>query len=174
MRDILENDGFHREVNGETVPLSEEWQGRYARSVNSVIYFALLPFPLNDSAVKKRYLGTEAIRGKSYHKIEVTFHQEKGGRDFDDVFIYWIHQEKHTMDYLAYEFHVDGGGLRFREAFNQRRVDGILFADFHNFKGDKSALAVSDLANAFVKGKLEKASEIVLENIKVELKTGIN
>ncbi len=87
----------------------------YSNSVNSVAYFALLPFRLNDAAVNKRYIGTSEIKGEPYFEIEVTFQQKGGGKDHDDVFIYWIHQQHFTMDYLAYSFIVDGGGTRFRK-----------------------------------------------------------
>ncbi len=169
VNDHLTNEGFFREVNNEKIDLSEEWQSKYANSVNSVIYFALLPYALNDPAVQKRYLGTGIIRDEKYHEIEVTFRQEDGGKDYEDVFVYWIHQEKNTMDYLAYEFHTDGGGTRFREAFNQREVNNIIFADYHNYKGPQPGVDLATFDTLFQAGKLKKASEIVLENVTVTL-----
>lgn len=169
VNDHLTNDGFFREVNDEKIDLSEEWQSKYANSVNSVIYFALLPYSLNDPAVQKRYRGAGTIRDEKYHKIEVTFRQEDGGKDYEDVFVYWIHQEKNTMDYLAYEFHTDGGGTRFREAFNQREVNNILFADYHNYKGPQPGVDLATFDTLFQAGKLKKASEIVLKNVTVTL-----
>lgn len=89
---------------------------KYYNSVNSVHYFAYLPQGLNDKAVQKELLGEVVLKGEPYYKVRVTFAQEGGGNDYEDVFIYWFHKQKFTMDYLAYEFHVDGGGMRFREA----------------------------------------------------------
>ncbi len=110
-RDVLTNDGFSREINGELAEVSEEYRARYSNSVNSVLYFALLPYYLNDPAVKKKYLGKAQIKGVSYHKILITFRQEGGGKDFEDQFLYWIHEKDYTIDYLAYNYLTDGGSL---------------------------------------------------------------
>ncbi len=169
VNDHLTNEGFFREVNDERIDLGEEWKSKYANSVNSVIYFALLPYALNDPAVQKRYLGEGTIGNEKYHEIEVTFRQEDGGKDYEDVFVYWIHQKKNTMDYLAYEFHTDGGGTRFRAAFNQRKVNNILFADYHNYKGPPPGVDLATFDTLFQAGNLKKASEIVLENVTVTL-----
>uniref|UniRef100_UPI003594938E DUF6503 family protein n=1 Tax=Aquiflexum sp. TaxID=1872584 RepID=UPI003594938E len=46
VKDVLNNDGFQRTINGESVKLSEERTGAFSRSVNSVAYFAFLPYGL--------------------------------------------------------------------------------------------------------------------------------
>lgn len=168
IHDVYNNDGFTRSINGEAEPLDEEYAGRYRRSVNSVIYFALLPYALNDPAVRKNYLGREILGNSDYHKIEVTFEQEGGGQDFEDVFVYWIHTETYTMDYLAYEFFTDGGGIRFREALNPRQIGGIRFADYNNYRPVSETDTVYDTGIAFEEGRLEMVSVISLENIQVE------
>ena len=165
--DVLDNSGFTRSVNGEIIALSATDSSRFANALNSVIYFALLPFPLQDAAVQPKKLADETINEQPYHTIEVTFQQSGGGKDFDDVFIYWFHRERNTMDYLAYKFYTDGGGIRFREAFNSRVVGGIRIADFHNFKPQNPDLPVQETAAAFQKNELTKLSEIVLENLSV-------
>ncbi len=163
--DLLTNEGFQRLRDGQPTPLSPADSARLANSVNSVAYFALLPFPLSDPAVRSRYLGREDIRGEPYHKIEVRFTAEGGGKDHDDVFIYWFHREKHTLDYLAYSFQVNRGGMRFREAYHPRVVAGIRFQDYRNYRGQGDAAALSEQAALFRKGKLEKVSEIILDSL---------
>ena len=133
-RDVLTNEKLYREKNGQLVELTSKDSSAYANSVNSVLYFALLPYFLNDPAVRKAYEGENQVKGEPYHKIRITFGQEGGGKDFEDQFMYWIHQEKHTIDYLAYNYQTDGGGARFREAINVRNVGGIRFADYINYK----------------------------------------
>lgn len=147
--------------------LAEHEEKTFSEDVNSVVYFALLPHFLNDPAVQKRYVGKGTIKGEPYHKIEVSFRKEGGGKDYSDVFTYWFHQDKHTMDYLAYRYHRDGNGTRFRAAINQRRINGILFADFHNYKGAESDTSTVDYDQRFELGQLTKVSEIILENIEV-------
>ncbi len=168
IRDVLTNEGFTREINGKQVAVHDTMASKYSNSINSVIYFAMLPYRLNDEAAIKRYLGQYTIHEIPYHKIEVTFSKEGGGEDYDDVFIYWIHPETHTMDYLAYSFHVDGGGIRFREAINSRVVAGIRFQDYINYKMP-DIYPVSKADSFFVEGKLEKLSEIFLEDLKAEI-----
>lgn len=165
--DILTNDGFKRLLNNQEVSLIDKWKNRYSSSVNSVVYFALLPFGLNDDAVNKNLLGEEEIKGKRYYKIEVTFSQEGGGEDFDDVFVYWISKDNYHMDYLGYYYHTNGGGIRFREGVNSRVKGGIIFSDYINYKGPAGLNDVAGLAELFKTNKLEKLSEINLENLEV-------
>ena len=65
IRDVLTNEGFHREVDGKTVALEAKDSAAYANSVNSVLYFALLPYHLNDPPVRKEYLGEADVRGEA-------------------------------------------------------------------------------------------------------------
>ncbi len=169
VRDVLANDGFYREVNGQRVELSAKDSSAYANSVNSVIYFALLPYFLNDQAVIKEYAGEATIKGKPYHKVKVTFRQEGGGKDFEDEYMYWIHKNDYTMDYLAYNFHTDGGGARFREAYRIRTSNGIQFADYHNYKPKTDNRKVAEFDSLLESGGLEKVSDIELEHVRVVL-----
>jgi len=104
--------------------------------MNSVVYFAYLPLKLNDPAVKKEYAGKGEIDGRSLERVRVTFEKEGGGVDHEDVFMFWFDPNTNQMSHLAYYFHVNGGGARFREAVNVRRVGGVLFADYLNYSAD--------------------------------------
>jgi hypothetical protein len=167
INDVLENSGFTRYRNGEEVELAPGRKAAFKRSVNSVIYFALLPFGLNDDAVNKEWVGETTIDGEPYELIRVTFDASDGGEDHQDVFLYWFHQEKNTMDYLAYAYETDGGGLRFRKAENPRREGGILWQDYVNYKPADETVPLEQLESMFVAGTLEKLSEIRMENIHV-------
>ncbi len=167
--DILDNDGFTRTINGQPDSLPPEQRRRLANSLNSVIYFALLPFPLQDPAVRARYLGSVAIRGEPYHHLEVTFEPEGGGEDYQDVFHYWIHREHHTLDYFAYRFHVNGGGVRFRAASNPRVRNGIRLADYLNYKPPDEKIVLDSLPNFYQNDRLIPVSEVKLENLRVNL-----
>ena len=166
VRDVFTNEGFTREVDGTPVDVVDSMARKYSNSINSVIYFALLPNGLNDAAVNKTYLGKKEIKGKTYHKIMITFNEEGGGDDFEDVFIYWINTADQKIDYLAYEFHVDGGGMRFREAYNERYIGDIRFVDHINYK-PSSKLSLESVDDAYIKGELEELSKIELKKIKV-------
>ena len=123
--DILKHNGFERTINGNPVIVADSMAAKYSNSINSVHYFAYLPYGLNDPAVNKKLLGETQLGDRQYYKVEVTFDEKGGGEDFDDIYIYWFNKETYKPDYLAYEFNVDGGGIRFREAFNERIINGI-------------------------------------------------
>ena len=166
VRDVLTNDGFMREIDGVKVDVVDSMARKYSNSINSVIYFALLPNGLNDAAVNKTYLGKKTIKGKEYHKIMITFDEAGGGDDFEDVFIYWVNTADQKIDYLAYEFHVDGGGMRFREAYNERYIGNIRFVDHINYK-PSPGLSLENIDDAYMSGALEELSKIELKQIKV-------
>jgi len=164
--DIKTGNKFQRFINDTLVDLHDSLANKYGNSVNSVHYFASLPYGLNDPAVKKELLGEVSLKGSDYYKLKVTFSQEGGGDDYDDIYVYWINKATWKADYLAYEFHVDGGGMRFREAYNERYLKGLRFVDYKNYKPkDKGSIIMIDsLYNA---NGLELLSEIKLENIVV-------
>lgn len=165
--DYLNNHYFVRELDERHFPLSSEDSIGLANGLNSVVYFALLPYPLNDEAVIKTLEGQETIKNIPYYKISVTFKQEGGGQDFQDEYLYWIHPENFTMDYLAYNFQENGGGTRFRAVSNRRNLNGILIQDYENFKGPDDDLRIQDLGLLYNQGKLQKVSDIDLKNVKV-------
>ncbi len=167
--DVLSNQGFQRFVHGNQMQLSDSLANVYANSVNSVHYFSVLPYGLNDAAVRKKLLPSSKILGKEYYKIEISFSENRGGEDFEDVFIYWIDTKNFTMDYLAYSFHTDGGGMRFRAMKNVKKIEGIRFVNFDNYSPKIIEISLSDLDKAFENNSLELVSEIVLENLRVNI-----
>lgn len=168
VKDILTNEGFTREIENARVRVPDSMADKYSNSINSVVYFARLPFGLNDPAVQKEYLGKIQVKGEPYHKIRVTFQQEGGGEDHDDVFIYWFHAQKKTLDYLAYRFYTEGGGIRFRQAYNARKVNGILFQDYMNYEMDPG-LDINKSDQYYEADQLKLLSKIELEKIGVEI-----
>lgn len=172
-RDVLSNDGFERYHNGGLVSIADTMAAKYANSVNSVHYFSRLPYGLNASAARKVYMGERLLKGTAYHLIEVRFDQEGGGKDFDDVFVYWIRQDNYQLDYLAYSYATDGGGIRFREAFNPREVEGIRFVDYRNYKPVNLEVRLQDLDSLFLNGQLKLLSTIETEAVGVQLKADL-
>ncbi len=167
VRDVVNNEGFYREINGDKVAVVDSMAFKYSNSVNSVLYFALLPYNLNDAAVIKKYLGEEKIKDQVYHKIQITFQQEGGGKDFEDVFIYWVNKGTYFIDYLAYSYITDGGGIRFREAYNPRTVNGVRIVDYVNYK-PKSEVDLNETAQLFARGELQELSKIEIVNFNVQ------
>lgn len=163
--DSLKNGKLTRTVNKQKVDLSIKDQSRYSESLNSVIYFATLPYKLNDLAVNKKFVTTQTIKNKLYNVVEVTFKKEGGGKDFDDEFYYWIDVKTNTVDYLAYNYRVNNGGVRFRSAYNRRNIGGILFQDYVNFKAEVGT-PLKELSALYEKGELKELSRIDTEDVK--------
>lgn len=171
VNDILSNKGFQRFINELPFEFSDKKETAYSNSVNSVHYFSVLPYGLNAAAVNKTYLGDVEINEKRYYKIKVTFNKDGGGEDFEDVFMYWINAKTFKADYLAYSYNEsDGKGFRFREAYNERFVNGIRFVDYKNYKPAINEVYLENLDVLFENDELELLSKIELKNIAV--KTG--
>lgn len=169
VKDVLNNAGFVRTVNGTKIDtLTEERVGAFSRSINSVAYFAFLPYGLNDAAAIKTYLGESELKGEKYHLVKVTFQPEGGGEHYEDEFLYWFGKDDYLMDYMAYSYHTDGGGVRMREVSGVTEVGGIRFQDYLNLKPEDKNTPVEKMQELYISGNLEKLSEIILENIRVE------
>ena len=167
IEESINNIRFEKLVNMHPVKVNDSVANVYSNSINSVHYFSVLPYGLNDKAVHKKLLPSSTVKGKEYYKIEITFSEDGGGEDFDDVFIYWIGKEDFLVDYLAYSYHTNGGGKRFRVLKEQCIKNGIRFVDYHNYKPLKKDISLVDIDKSFEKNELKKVSEIVLKDIKV-------
>ena len=169
VKDVLNNSGFNRFINSEKVVLADSMATKYSNSLNSVHYFVQLPFGLNDSAVQKDLVGETKIKGNEYYIIEVTFNQDGGGSDHDDLYMYWINKQDFTIDYFAYKFYSGEGGIRFREAYNPREIGGLRFVDYKNYKVQPwKSVELKSLGEMFENNKLEFLSDIKTENISVD------
>lgn len=158
---------FERTLNGQAVALSDSLQTVYANSLNSVLYFVQLPLGLQDQAVIPSYKGVVEIDTEPYHQLAVTFKQEGGGEDYQDQFYYWIHRDRFEIDYMAYSYHTNGGGTRFRSAISKKKLGGILFQDFDNYKPLEHPTPLERLPLLFQEGKLQWLSKI--ENLTIEV-----
>ena len=70
------------------------------------------------------------------------------------------------MDYLAYNYKVNGGGVRFRSSYNRRNVGGIIFQDYINYKAEVGT-PLKDLPTLYENDKLKEVSRIDTENVKL-------
>ncbi len=163
--DVLDNGQLTRTVNGTEVKLSAKDIAKYSESLNSVVYFATLPHKLLDPAVQLTLLPPANIKGKAYYTLMVQFAEEGGGVDHDDNYRYWINQRTDRIDYLAYDYKTNGGGVRFRSAYNPRVVGGIVFQDYVNYKAPIGT-KLDDLTAMFDRGELEELSRIETSQVR--------
>ncbi len=169
IKDVLKNAGYNRFLNEEPFTVHDTMAVKYTSSVNSVHYFVVLPYGLNDDAVHKTYLDKVEIKGQEYHKIKVTFSEDGGGEDFEDVFVYWFNVNNFKLDYLAYlTYNSDRTiDLRFREGYNERYVNGIRFVDYNNYKPENMNVDLLSLDTMFENNELKLLSKIENKNISV-------
>jgi hypothetical protein len=165
-RDVLDNDGLVRYTDGQVADITEKKRKAYSNSVNSVIYFAFMPWVLGDPAVIPTYLGRDTIKGEVLDQIEIAFAKDNGGEDAEDEYMYWFAPDTRQLKYLAYS-HPGGKAPRLREAHNERRVAGVLVRDYHNYNtpGNKARF-IKALPATFNAGELNLLSEINLEEMR--------
>jgi len=170
IKDMFNNTEYKRFVNDTLINVPDSMAVKYTNSVNSVHYFIVLPYGLNDAAVVKTYVDKVSIKEKTYHKIKVTFKEDGGGKDYEDVFVYWINSENYKLDYLAYlTYNSDRTiDLRFREAYNERYVNSIRFVDYNNYKPENMDVNLMDLDTMFENNELKLLSKIENKNIVVK------
>jgi len=167
IKDVKTGQRLRRYINDSLVVLADSTANKYRNSVNSVHYFSKLPYGLNDPAVRKEYIGEIVLKDKEYYKIKVTFSEEGGGDDFDDTYIYWINKDTFKPEYLGYSFHTDGGGTRFRVAYNERFIGGIRFVDYENLKPKNVKYDIYQADSLYLNDGLQLLSKIELEQITV-------
>lgn len=165
---VLSNLGYTEQIEGAMAALSRKDSTARANSLNSVVYFNLIPLLLQDDAVFTKELEGEKIDGVDYHKIEVRFSEDGGGEDHDDIYQYWFDREDYSMDYLAYSFEENDGGTRFRKAINQRRINGLYFQDYENYKGPADPDSLKYISELYKADELPLLSKIEIGSIKVD------
>ena len=161
--DQLKNEGFTRKINGEVVTLNAKLLNAAKESLNSVAYFALLPYKLSEPAVQAKQVGTITIDDNDYYKIKITFKKDGGGKDHTDEFCYWINKANYNMEYIAYT----NGGPRFRKLLRQHRnKSGIILQDYNNYAMVDSTIDVINYDSAFLTGKMKLLSLIEHSNVR--------
>ena len=163
IHDILSNEGFKRILDDKELVLDQKESDKYRQSLNAVVYFLYLPLKLKDASVVKKYLEEIQIKGKKYHKIEISFEKSKESGDHRDVFYYWFDAEDFSMDHFAYS----SGGNRFREVLRTQKAGGVIFQDYINYQMplDDSLTAVDKYDSLYEAGRLRVLSQIELKDI---------
>ena len=172
VEEVVDNDGAHRFVDGADVPLAPDEAARLATAVNSVAYFALLPAPLADPAVRARSLGPGRVGDQAFDRVEVAFAQEGGGADWEDRYVYWLRPDG-RIAYYAYSYEPNPAnasrtetGTRFRVLTGEQRVGGVLFQDWRNLTADTVG-TLEAFGDAHGAGRTFRVSDVVLDSVRV-------
>lgn len=172
--EVMENSGTWIERDGARIELDSTETYQVETAVNSVVYFGFLPFRLDDPSVLTEYLGEVEVEGEPYHEIRVTFPREGGGVDWDTEFVYWIHADALTVDFLVYRYSRDGGGTRFRRAVNRREIGGLLVQDYENYAAPEDPEDLAEYDRLYEEGGLELLSMIELEDVVVRRASAVD
>lgn len=173
IHDVLSNEGLKRFINDTLVKVPDSLVTPIGNAVNSVHYFVQLPFGLNAEAANKTLLGKDSVAGSEYYEIKVTFSEDGGGTDHEDEYLYWIDTKNFEVDYLAYNFEENDGGVRFRKAYDHRIIEGIRFVNYENYKYEDINFPLEKLDSLYEKRELDLLSVIETKDIKVKTNSGI-
>lgn len=154
------HDGVEQELAPGDASRLRDW-------VMERVYFAFLPYRLNDPSVLHQDLGRETWGGRELHKIKITF-WAGSSTDAQDQYLYWFEPASGRLEQFAYSYQGEPGGIRFRRLFNHRRVGGILFFDQENLGLEGDHLSVDAITPEYVEITLRAISTVTLEDIRVE------
>lgn len=161
----ITNDTVELWQDGTEIELSEADKTSIRDWVMARIYFVFLPYRLNDGSVLKQDQGSEVWGHRLLHRVKVTF-VPGSSSGADDEFLLWFDPESGRLEQFAYSFAGNPGGLRFRRAFNFRRVGGILFFDQDNWGIEGAGLTVDQISPEEV-STWTLISRITLDEIRV-------
>ena len=165
-RVVADNDSVSVERDGEPLVVLEQARQALRDWAMARIYFAFLPYRLADPSVRHEDLGLEEWRGRTLHRVKVTF-DPGSSSDADDEYLYWFDPGSARLEQFAYSFTGNPGGLRFRQLDNYRRVGGILFFDQINLGVEGPGLSVDRIDPTFVDERMEEVSRVVLREVSV-------
>lgn len=169
---VTYNGGFEFLIDGELVSQGSRMEVIIRNRLSAVAYDFYLPFELLANDAIHRYLGTEIVRGKEYHKVEVTFKQIDIEVPDNRIIMFWIDVKTNEIDFIAKQ---DGGRetrKQFMAAANKRRQNGLLISDFETYrtKNLNKDVAIDSLGYYYNLGAMQLGRSIIYKNSEVILK----
>lgn len=168
-RVTVTNDAVDVTVDGEPVRVPRRREQGWRDHVDARVWFPFLPYGLAGDGVYLHDRGlvewpVEGGGARELREVKVTF-QPGSSSGAEDEYLFWFEPETGRLEQFAYSF---AGGLRFRRAFDFRRVGGLLFADNENYGVDGEGYRVDQVTPEFVAEEMEHVSTIRLRDIEVE------
>lgn len=167
INEVVTNEGVFRYINQNLTNIPDSVALSISNGINSVHYFVQIPYVLKDPASRIKLIGEDKIEGENYYEIKVTFSENSGGTDHEDEYLYWVNKKTFYIDFLAYKFFGNNGGLRFRKAINPKIVKGIRFVDYINYGSNNLEVSLEDLDSLHKLKELKYISKIKTEKINV-------
>ena len=154
---------------GKALEISPDQEQKWRDWVMARVYFALLPFRLQDPSVRYQDLGLVDWADRSLHRVKVTF-ETGSSSDASDEFMYWFDPQTSRLELFAYTYENSDGsqGMRFRRLSNYRRIGGLLFFDQENLGREDHLLGLEQISAASLDDQLKPISMVRLRKIRVQ------
>lgn len=160
------NGGFEYTENG--IAKSYGAQNRQVeKQLLAINHFMEVPaLFLNDNALIINRKAPAKIDAKPYQVIHIKYESLMPTDLISNYYLY-VHEKDLTIDFIGYDFAPAEGRLFFRESFNRRTVNGIVFEDFRTFRTKESGIAMDSLPGLFLRNQLDLKAAFKPENVKV-------
>lgn len=128
------NGGFEYLVDGVQSSQGPRMDNIVKNRVNAVAFDFYLPYELTGNDAIHTYKGQEIVRGKKYHKVEVTFKQIDPEQPDNRIFLLWIETNNYEIDFIGKQDGDRSTRKQFAAAANKRRLNGMLITDFETYQ----------------------------------------
>ena len=149
----------------DSLQSEESYSKRMAEiSLFGFLYTFSIPFNLtaNDVIISKQ--ANVTIRQKEYYTLDVQF--TKIPDLPEDHFLLYIDIDSYEIGYVALQHDLSGSKPQFRRMIQPRKIKGILFQDYINYKPKEKFVPLDQLLNLYEDQELVQVSLIENKNIK--------
>lgn len=162
------NGGFEYTENG--IPKSYGSQNlQVEKQLLALNHFMEIPkLFLDDNSVTITRKNPVTIDGKLYQVIHAKY-QSLMPTDLISNYYLYVHEKDLTIDFIGYDFAPAKDQLFFRESFNRRTVEGIVFEDYRTFRTKTNDIVMDSLPYLFLRNELELTTAFTPENVKVTI-----
>ncbi len=123
---------------------------------------------LNDNSAIITQKDEVIIDKKLYQVFHVKYNNLMPTDLISNYYLY-VHTKDLTIDFIGYDFEPAADRLFFREIFNRRTVEGIVFEDYRTFRTKTNDVVLDSLPQLFMKNQLDLTAAFTPENVKVTL-----
>lgn len=161
--DIVDQNGFRREVDGERIRMAPGDRDESAFSLGQVVLFAFFPHFLRDSMVDAHYLGTYRFKpeGKMYYRVGFHFRQYWAGFSTEEEYLCLVDTSTFALAYIAYSFKRNGGGLRLLEVSGLIEDGGVHLLNYNSYVPESTEPYLPLLLDKYSKGELGSPIPVV-------------
>ncbi|MFT5751356.1 MAG: hypothetical protein ACI86L_000857 [Dokdonia sp.] len=162
------NGGFEYTENG--IPKNYGFQNlQVEKQLLAINHFMEIPMLfIDDNSAIITQKNPVIIDNKNYLLFHVKYESLMPTDLISNYYLY-IQKKEQTVDFIGYDFAPAEDRLFFRESFNRRTVEGIVFEDYRTFRTKTNGVVMDSLPILFLRNELDLTAAFKPENIKVSL-----